>query len=90
MSLDLSPLASANPLSIDQIFEADPQTLTDVEFAALITELRRRRSAFAAEEAAKQAKGKAAKEPKAPKPSASTAAKLDKPAGELSLDDLLS
>lgn len=86
----LSPLHSTSPTAIDELFLADPLSLGDAQFDALITEMRRRRSAFASEEAAKAAKaakGKSAKEPKA-KVDASVAAVLDKPISELTLDDL--
>lgn len=85
MSLDHTPLAS---VSIEEIFAADPTTLTDAEFAALVAEVRRRRSVFHAEEAAKQAKGKKASAPKAPAMSAAETAKVDKPTSELDISDL--
>ncbi len=69
------------------LFESDPTTLTDDQFKSLITELRRRRNSFLAEEAAAAAKGKAAR-PKADRQSAASAAVLAKPTGELALGDL--
>lgn len=83
-----SPLSSA--LSIEDIFSLPPSTISDADLTRLVSELRRRRSEFLAAEAAK---AMAAKKPKSkidPSVKASaTAAKLDKPSGELSLDDLI-
>lgn len=82
---DISPLAAVNPDSLTALFAADPLTLTDDSKRSMIIELRRRRSAFLAEEAAKSLKPK--RERAAPiKPSADSA--LGKPIGELDLDDL--
>lgn len=82
-----SPLASTNPDAIGQLFSTDPTTLSDPDLDTLILEVRRRRNEFNSTEAAKLAKGKSAKEPKPPI-DAATAAAMDKPPGELSLDDL--
>lgn len=84
---DQSPLTTASPDSLDLYFSDDPLTLSDSQLSTLVLELRRRRSAFAADEAAKAAAGKS-KRPKATAQSAPEAAALDKPVGELSLDDL--
>lgn len=94
-STGLSPLATVVPEALTALFEADPHTLPDAEFQALILEMRRRRSAFAAEEAAAATKPK--KERTAPAREAdgspspvqiANAALRDKPASEISLDDL--
>lgn len=83
-----TPLATVDPDSIKYIFDSNPNTLTDTDFKSLLLELRRRRSEFASAEAAKAAKGKKERAVKGPV-SASVAATLDKPAGEISLEDLL-
>ena len=59
--LALSPLASVTPDTLTALFEADPSTLPDNELDVLILDLRRRRLAFASEEAAKTAAGKKVK-----------------------------
>ena len=77
----------ADPIAA--MFDADPQSLTDAQFQALIHEVRRRRSVFASEEAAKALAPKRARsrpEPSDAPPSPST---LDKPITEVNLDDLL-
>lgn len=71
--------------SIAAIFAADPTSLSDAEFNALITEFRRRRNVFASEEAAASLKAKKSK----PTPTPVDPAMLDKPASEVSLEDLL-
>lgn len=83
-----SPLAAPSPDSLTALFEADPLTLSDAQLDTLIAELRRRRSAFLAEEAAKALKPKRERA-SAQAQSATAAPTLDKPTGELSLDDLL-
>lgn len=87
--VQLSPLASVPEDTLGLIFSSDPRELTSADYSTLVLELRRRRSVHLAEEAAKAAKGKKAKEPK-PIISAPEAAKLNKPTAELTLDDLLS
>lgn len=82
-----SPLTSASPDSLSVLFESDPTTLTDDQLMSLINELRRRRNVFTAEEAAKATAPKS-KRTKAEPSTPSTAAELDKPTSELSLDDL--
>lgn len=86
MSEAPSPLAAADPDSLTALFANDPLTHTQAELLDLCAELRRRRSVFASEEAVKALKPKAAKVKRGSEPA--DAAKLDKPAGELSLDDL--
>lgn len=83
---DTSPLTTVD---IEDIFASDPRVLTPDDHKRLVLELRRRRSIFASEEAAKQAQGKRGKPKAEPKPAA-TAAALDKPNSELNYDDLFS
>lgn len=85
---DASPLSEVDPDTLRLIFESDPLTLTDAQLEGLIAELRRRRNAFTAEEAAKAAKGKSARV-KSPAIPAQSAVTLDKPTAEVDLDDLL-
>lgn len=85
---DTSLLAAPSPDAISELFRADPRTLSDSALTSLVHELRRRRNAFAADEAATAAKGKKAN-PRSARPDAATAAALDKPIGETSLEDLL-
>lgn len=82
-----SPLLSTDPDSLTRLFEADPMSLSDADILTAITELRRRRNAFASEEASKSLKPKATRT-KAESVSAPKAAALDKPVGEISLADL--
>lgn len=83
---EASPLAAASPDALTALFEADPLTITDAQLTVLVTELRRRRNAFLSEEAAKSLKPKAKRV--AVDVNATTPATLDKPTGEVSLDDL--
>lgn len=79
-----SSLLSASPLSLQALFDAtDP--LSPQDERRLITELRRRRDIFAAEDAAKAAAGK--RKPRAAGPS--SPADMDKPLNETDLDDLV-
>lgn len=86
-SAEASPLTTASADSLDLYFSADPLSLDDKQLSTLVLELRRRRNAFASDESAKAAAGKS-KRPKATIQSAPEAAAMDKPVGELSLDDL--
>lgn len=84
---DPSPLLTTSPDALTLLFDADPTTLTDADLDALILELRRRRSVFASDEAAKAAAGRKARV----KPTAASVAApqtLDRPVTELSLEDL--
>jgi len=83
-----SPLLSTDPDAVTKLFDADPLTLTDAQLLALITELRRRRSVFASEEAAKALAGKAKRARGSNDASPEAAALADKPTSEISLDDL--
>lgn len=84
----LSPLHTADPAALTTLFEADPATLSDAQFTTLILEIRRRRNAFTAEEAAKASKAKPTRTK--PLPSTTEAAlAADKPAGEVNLEDLI-
>lgn len=82
-----SPLLTASPDALTALFEDDPLTKSDDEVMALIVELRRRRNAFAAEEAAASLKPKGTRA-KTAALSPAKAIKADKPVGELNLDDL--
>jgi hypothetical protein len=85
--LTQSPLAAAD---IEDIFQLDPATLPEAEFDRLVSEVRRRRSEFHSAEAAKQATPKAKRAKAEPESKlAPAAAKIDKPAGELTMDDLI-
>lgn len=80
-----TPLSVVDPDSLTALFSGDPTTKSDEDITALCAELRRRRSVFASEEAAKALKDKP-KRAKATDPAAPALA--DKPSSELSLDDL--
>lgn len=41
-----SPLAEANPRSLDELFAADPETLTDDDIHQMVVALRAKRSEF--------------------------------------------
>lgn len=82
---DISPLASADPTSLNDLFRTDPTTLTDRQLDALVAELQRRRSLFASEEAAKAAAGRKAR-PKVTDPVSPS--ERDKPPADINLDDL--
>lgn len=82
-----SPLDATDPNALQALFEADPTTLSDASLTSLIRELRRRRDIFAADEAAKSLAPKAKRATASPV-AAPLAAALDKPVGELDLDDL--
>lgn len=79
-----TPLAIADPDSLTALF-GDPAGKPEKDIVALCTELRRRRSVFAAEEAVKALKDKP-KRAKATDPADPIV--KDKPSSELSLDDL--
>lgn len=83
-----SPLTEAEPDSVTLLFESDPLNLSDAEVMRAIHELRRRRSEFASQEAAKSL---APKKPRAKAPTldAVNAAGADVPTAEVNLDDLL-
>ena len=73
--------------TIALLFDTDPSNLPDGDILTLVRELRRRRSVFRAEEAAKllaPKKERAVKVARTP----SDAAKMDKPLSEIDLDDL--
>lgn len=84
---DSSPLTSTSADSLVLIFDTDPLDRTDAEILTAIHELRRRRNAFTADEAAKALKPKSTRT-KAEPSNPSSAAALDKPASEINLDDL--
>lgn len=81
------PLADVDPDSIALAFASDPMELSDAQLDALVVELRRRRSAFLAQEAAKLLN----KKPRAKAPPASPApeaAAKDKPLEEITAEDI--
>jgi len=82
-----SPLNIVDPDALTRLFEADPTSVSDAELVVLVTELRRRRNAFLAEEAAKSLAPKAKRTPPGVVPS-SVAAVLDKPVSEIDLNDI--
>lgn len=86
--LALSPLSTVDPAALDTLFLSDPMTLSDADILRTVTELRRRRSVFASEEAAKSLAAKKPKSRAAPTTDAN-AATVDKPASEITMDDLL-
>jgi hypothetical protein len=63
---DQSPLAEANPLSLDELFRLDPLKLTDADVDQIIAELRRKRALWAASEAAPKAAKRTSKEELSP------------------------
>lgn len=81
------PLAGVSEEAITLAFAADPMTLSDAQLDILIVELRRRRSAFLAQEAAKALNKKAKAKPE-PAVDAATAALRDKPITELTSEEL--
>ena len=56
-SLPVSPLTQANPRSLDDLFDADPESLTDADIDEMVQALRSQRAHF------KQAKAQKAKGP---------------------------
>lgn len=50
---DASPLHEASPRSLDELFAAEPDTLTDEDIHRMVLELRDNRKTFVAEKAAK-------------------------------------
>ena len=80
-----TPLSVADPDSLTALFGGDPSEKSEEDIVSLCTELRRRRSVFAAEEAVKTLKDKN-KRAKATDPASPALA--DKPSSEISLDDL--
>lgn len=88
MAEPTGPLSTVNEEAIAAAFEADPMTLDDATLDLIVTELRRRRNAFLAAEAAKQIKKKD-KERITPEPlTAAQQAVVDKPPSEITLDDI--
>lgn len=81
------PLSGVDEEAITRAFAADPMTLTDRDIDILVTELRRRRSAFLAAEAAKQIAKKP--KPKAPPAAPAEVAVVDdKPISEVTPEDI--
>ena len=74
-----SPLSKADPKYLDDLYTADPLTLTDDDVDKITADLRQKRSLWATEEAEAQSQGRRRK-PKA--------YKAPPPKGQLKLDDL--
>lgn len=74
-----SPLAEADPKSLDDLFNEDPLKLTKPDLATLVAEFRANKDKWAKEDAAAQAQGR-------PRKSKEYKAKL--PKGQLSLSDI--
>lgn len=74
-----SPLSEANPRSLDDLYSADPLSLTDDDVDKITNDLRQKRSLWEKEDAAAQAQGRA-RRPKEYKSAP--------PKGQLSLDAL--
>lgn len=53
-----SPLTEANPFSIQDLFNKEPESLTDAEITAMVSELRKQRGTWLIAEDAKAAKAK--------------------------------
>ena len=87
MTEPLGPLSDVSEEAIVMAFAADPMTLSDAQLDLLVTELRRRRSVFMAQEAAKSLNKKSKAKPE-PAVDAGTAAVRDKPMSELSSEEL--
>ena len=73
---ETSPLTEAEPRSLDELFSADPLSLSDRELDQIITSLRANRDKFAAEDAEASQKGRKRKP---------TAYKDPPPKGKISL-----
>ncbi len=74
-----SPLSEADPKSLDDLYAADPLTLTDDDVDKIVADLRQKRALWASEDAAAQSQGRA-RRPKT--------YKSPPPKGQLSLGDL--
>lgn len=56
--MDESPLAEANPLSLNDLFEKDPLSLSDVEIEMIVEAYRSQRAAWAREEKEAKSQGR--------------------------------
>ncbi len=83
-----TPLTTTTLDSIAELFQGNPLDKSEADINRLVIELRRRRNEFLSQEAAAAAKPKSTRA-KVGKTTSEDAAKLDKPLGEISLDDLL-
>ena len=54
-----TPLSEAEPRSLDELFSADPLSITNDELDIMVAEQREKRHLWAKEEAASQAEGRA-------------------------------
>ncbi len=82
-----SPLLSTDPDALTRLFESDPLELIDAGVLSAIRELRRRRDAFASEEAAKSLAPKKTRAKPAVDGTATSAVLRDIPVTEVNLDD---
>lgn len=83
-----SPLSSANPDALTLLFETGPLELSDAQVLSAIHELRRRRSVFQSEEAAKAMAPKKSRAKSEAPVDAAASVLASKPTSEIDLDDL--
>ncbi len=76
---DQSPLSEADPRSLDDLYAADPLSLTDNDVDKIVADLREKRALWESEDAAAQSQGRA-RRPKEYKSAP--------PKGQLNLKDL--
>lgn len=74
-----SPLSEADPRSLDDLYAADPLSLTDDDVDKIVSDLRQKRALWATEDAEAQSQGRA-RRPKAYKSAP--------PKGQMDLSDL--
>ena len=85
-----SQLLAADARSLDELFNADPLTLSDDEFRAVIKKLRAARKTWEAEDASSKAQGRRARTSKGAKVTLDTLGLTpEQIADTVSLDDLL-
>ena len=59
MTENKSPLEEADPRSLDDLYAADPLSLTDDDVDKIVADLRQKRALWASEDAAAQSQGRA-------------------------------
>jgi len=64
-----SPLSEANPRSIEDLFEADPLDITQVELTSMVEHYRENRAAWSAEDREAKASGRSRQTSKYKEPS---------------------
>ena len=79
MKIDENPLSEADPRSLDDLYAADPLTLTDNDVDKIVADFRKKRALWESEDAAAQSQGRA-RRPKE--------YKAAPPKGQLSLENL--